>query len=199
MSNPVRPHRTGLVAVLIAGDPRWRAPPRARPRPRARPTPTTTHPGHQRDDRSDEDDDPKARPTTTERPGTTPSPARDVADRRARGSAHRRRDRGGLRRRPVVVLRGRRDEVFSRDDVGASRPKWVSAIGVEAFQAAGVTPADIESGDAGIQDVELDRTAAEAIVDAIPECGLTLIDLFIDGLPSRVKDDPAKVACVEAP
>ena len=90
------------------------------------------------------------------------------------------------------------DEVFTRDDVECLANEWVPAIGVEAFQAAGITPADIESGDSGIEDVVLDRSTAEAIVDGIPACDLSLIDLFIDGLGSDVKDDPTKVACVEA-
>lgn len=90
------------------------------------------------------------------------------------------------------------DEVFTRDDVECLANEWVPAIGVEAFQAAGITPADLESGDSGIEDVVLDRSTAEAIVDGIPACDLSLIDLFIDGLGSDVKDDPTKVACVEA-
>jgi hypothetical protein len=89
------------------------------------------------------------------------------------------------------------DEIFTLQDVECISPKWVAAIGVEAFQAAGVTPADIETGESGIQDVVIDRDAAEDIVDAIPECGLELMVLFVDGLPSRVKDDPAAVACIE--
>ena len=34
-------------------------------------------------------------------------------------------------------------------------------------------------------------------MDAIPECGIDLMDIFIDTLGSDVADDPAKVACVE--
>ena len=98
----------------------------------------------------------------------------------------------------VSTFESDRDELFTRDDVECLASEWVPAIGVDAFQAAGITPADIESGDSGIEDVVLDRPTAESIVDAIPVCGLSLIDLFIDGLGSDVKDEPAKVACVEA-
>lgn len=98
----------------------------------------------------------------------------------------------------VATFEENPDELFTRDDVECLATEWVPAIGVDAFQAAGITPADLESGDAGIEDVVLDRPTGEAIVDAIPACGLSLIDLFIDGLGSDVKDDPTKVACVEA-
>jgi hypothetical protein len=89
------------------------------------------------------------------------------------------------------------DEIFTLDVVECVSPLWIDAVGVEAFQAAGVTPAELESGASGLEDVSLDQASAEAIVDAVPGCGLPLIDLFIDGLGSRAQDDPAVRTCVE--
>lgn len=89
------------------------------------------------------------------------------------------------------------DEVFSRDVVECVSPIWVDAIGVETFQDAGIAPADIADGSSDLDDITLDQAAAEAIVDSLPVCGLALFDLFVDGLGSRVSEDPAKLACVE--
>lgn len=89
------------------------------------------------------------------------------------------------------------DEVFSRDVVECVSPVWVDAIGVETFQDAGIAPADIADGSSDLDDITLDQAAAEAIVDSLPDCGLPLFDLFVDGLGSRVQDDPATLACVE--
>lgn len=98
----------------------------------------------------------------------------------------------------VASFEGDADEVFTQADVECIAPKWVSAIGVEAFQAAGITPADIADRESGLDDIVIDASTAEQIVDSIPECGLDLMALFIDGQPARIKDDPAKVACIEA-
>ena len=89
------------------------------------------------------------------------------------------------------------DEVFTRDVVECVAPIWVDAIGVATFQDAGIAPADIADGSSGLDDLTLDEAAAEDIVDSLPACGLPLFDLFVDGLGSRVSDDPAKLACVE--
>jgi hypothetical protein len=92
---------------------------------------------------------------------------------------------------------GSSDEIFGRDVVVCVSPLWVEAIGVETFQDAGIAPADIANGSSDLDDVALDQATAEEIVDALPGCGLPLIDLFIDGLGSSVKSSPAKVACIE--
>lgn len=89
------------------------------------------------------------------------------------------------------------DDLFTMEDIECIAPKWVRAIGVDAFQAEGITPADLASGDAGIQDVVIDRTAAERIVEVMPECGVPLMDVFLDGLPSSAQEDPAVRACLE--
>ena len=97
----------------------------------------------------------------------------------------------------VASFEGDPDEIFTQADVECIAPKWVAAIGVEAFQDAGITPAALANGDSGLDDVEIDRSTAEVIVDAIPECDLDLMELFLDGLPAAVKDDPDAVACIE--
>ena len=97
----------------------------------------------------------------------------------------------------VATFEAEEDQLFTEADAQCLAEAWVPAIGVEAFQEAGITPADLESGDAGIDDVVLDRSTAEDIVDGLPACGIELIDIFVDTLGPDVKDDPTKVACVE--
>ena len=77
-------------------------------------------------------------------------------------------------------------------------PKWVAALGVDAFVAAGITPADIASGEADLADLIGDADTAGRIVDAVPECGLPLEDLVVQGLGTAIAGDPAKEACVRA-
>jgi len=193
MPNPLRPHRSGLAAVVLVV---LMAAAAACSSSTNETDPTTTIQAMTGTSSVDDEDG----PGTTSGPGTTVDEPRtgttevDDPEEPPTGDETEADYAAAL----IASFEGDPDEVFTQADVECIAPKWVAAIGVETFQAAGVTPADIESGDAGLQDVALDRTIAEGIVDAIPECGLDLMELFIDGLPSRVKDDPAKVACVEA-
>lgn len=87
--------------------------------------------------------------------------------------------------------------LFDEDQAKCLAPKWVSAIGVEAFAAAGVAPEDIAGFEVGLEAVDLDEATAEAMVAAIPSCEIDLregvLQAFVptDNLPEDVR------ACLE--
>lgn len=88
------------------------------------------------------------------------------------------------------------DPMFAGVDIACVAPRWVATIGLDAFFAAGVTPARIASGDAGLSDLIGEEDTAGKVVDAVAECGLPLVDLYIQDLGVAVSGDPATVTCI---
>ena len=93
----------------------------------------------------------------------------------------------------VAGYQARPDPTFAGIDMACVAPKWVAAIGLDAFFAAGVTPQRIATETSPLELLVGDEATAGAVVDAIPACGVTLVDVFINGLGVS---DPNTVACI---
>ena len=89
------------------------------------------------------------------------------------------------------------EEPWTLESVTCLAPKWLDAVGVEAFLDAGITPADVEASNGSFDDLPISEPVAEQMVDAIVECGVSLRWFAIEALPSAVRDDPETIACVD--
>lgn len=90
---------------------------------------------------------------------------------------------------------GRSGDVFSEEGVTCLAGRWVEAIGTETFRDAGIAPGDLAANQARFEELELDRTTAEALADGFDACGLAIRDAYLRTLQGDLSEQ-GKI-CVE--
>lgn len=81
---------------------------------------------------------------------------------------------------------------------------YVAIVGVDRFEAAGITPeiigrdpADIDAGDPEL-DLHIEREEADALYDGFGDCGYDTRAYLIESLLLEARDDESLRACLEA-
>lgn len=77
---------------------------------------------------------------------------------------------------------------------------WIDTVGHERLAAAGITPESIlsdEEDDAGIGDVQLDESDANAMVDTFGDCGIDVTEMFIQSFEQDTTLTPEDRECLE--
>jgi len=87
-------------------------------------------------------------------------------------------------------------EDFTRDQVTCLAQGWVKAVGVEAFQSAGVSPDDISSNNQDFNDLHLSKAQANDMVDVYDGCGIDVQQLMLKSFASD-SATPKQQACLE--
>ena len=88
-------------------------------------------------------------------------------------------------------------EVFSQDQVQCLAERWVGEIGVDRFQDAGISPADIADDDSVLDSMNLDEATARKMVAGFEDCDINLRDLMLDQVASQGIDDDQR-QCLES-
>ena len=88
-------------------------------------------------------------------------------------------------------------EVFSQDQVQCPAERWVGEIGVDRFQDAGISPADIADDDSVLDSMNLDEATARKMVAGFEDCDINLRDLMLDQVASQGIDDDQR-QCLES-
>ncbi|CAN5586066.1 hypothetical protein BH10ACT1_BH10ACT1_20500 [soil metagenome] len=99
------------------------------------------------------------------------------------------------------VADGNRDLPLVRDEAECVAPRWVEAIGVDRFAAAGVEPGDITVGAEEVDsyfdviDGLGDPETAEALVDSFADCDIDLTALVADLIADQGEATAAQRTC----
>ncbi len=115
-------------------------------------------------------------------PSTTPAPTYTEADRATTTStsATGGGDAAAYREALSAGLSGSKiasgDFVFSDAQAACVAQKWTSIVGVDAFVAAEVAPADLEDPDFDFPILGLDAERGGEMVDAVTDCGVDVYE-----------------------
>ncbi len=89
-------------------------------------------------------------------------------------------------------------ETFSLEQIECLAEEWVAGVGVDAFDAAGVTPEDIVADEGGIEDLEIDEATAGGMADALGTCGVEIRSLFYEEFIGDEELTGEQTACLDA-
>lgn len=77
-------------------------------------------------------------------------------------------------------------------------PKVVAAVGVGRFRSAGITPAEVASGQKGLSDLHVSARQAGRIIDDMAGCGVILRDFVRAIYSAGATLTPAQRTCLDA-
>lgn len=96
------------------------------------------------------------------------------------------------------------DAIASLDDTGMDEDQgeclaveWVAAIGVPAFESAGITPDELRSEERSLADVPIDVTVAGTMVDGFDRCGVDAKAMIVDEAAGRQVRNEAVADCLD--
>lgn len=90
---------------------------------------------------------------------------------------------------------GRAGGVFGEEGVRCLAGGWMDVIGADTFRDAGIPPDDLARNQARFEDLEIDRSTAEALADSFDACGLQLRDAYLRTLEGDLSEQGK--ACVD--
>jgi hypothetical protein len=88
-------------------------------------------------------------------------------------------------------------EGLEPDQAACIAGHWIQIVGVDAVEAAGITPEGIRDGSQSINDIPVDRATAEQVVDSYEACDFDIVALVVDGFSQTAEGDPEQAACIE--
>ena len=98
------------------------------------------------------------------------------------------------------LARAENDDLpMSREQADCLAPRWVDTIGVDRFEAAGVTPEDIKNDDktADFEEFTLSESEAEVMYDAFGQCDVNLREMMIESMAGDSETPEAVRKCME--
>ena len=76
-------------------------------------------------------------------------------------------------------------------------PEWVSILGVDRLEAAGIEPGDLAADDLDFAELDLSEADGEAMLDALDECDVDMREIFLSGMTEDSELSEEDRACLD--
>lgn len=81
---------------------------------------------------------------------------------------------------------------FGSDSAVCVAEEWVDLIGVEGLQASGTSSEDLADPQFDLVELGLDEDQAEGMVNALPDCGVDVVSMFVEVVAFGASEDQTR-------
>jgi hypothetical protein len=89
-------------------------------------------------------------------------------------------------------------DIAGEDETRCFASEWITIIGVDRLEAAGIDPEEFAGDDVSFEELGLERDEADELIDAFGSCDIDLRDAMIDSMVADAGDSDVMRGCLEA-